>query len=131
MAQHDQHEAIRTAAIIALEAAPARVPMKVCYLAMPYRDPRGAWYVEQNIRAAEEIALHLWREGYAVICPHKNGAHFEGALPDECLLAGDLAILEKCDVLVLGPGWRESAGARQEYEHALSKGIPTRNPFVI
>lgn len=56
--------------------------MKVVYVAGPYRGP-SEWAVKCNIEAAERVAIALWQQGYAVICPHKNTAFFGGAAPDE------------------------------------------------
>jgi len=92
--------------------------MKVCYIAGKYRakTPRG---IVENIRAAEAVALKYWKQGHAVICPHMNSALFDGALPDEVWMDGDLAILERCHTIVMMQGWQESDGARREHEMAL------------
>lgn len=97
---------------------------KLAYVAGPYRDSRGAWFIQENIRAAERLSLELWAMGFAIICPHKNTAFFDGLLPDRAWLDGDLTILARCDLLVLGPRWRASRGARGEREFAERKGIP-------
>lgn len=97
--------------------------MKVIYVAGPYR-ARTEWGVTNNIRAAEEAALALWRMGWAVICPHKNTAYFGGAAPDDVWLKGDLAILEKCDAVYAMDGWLGSQGARDEILLAKEKRIP-------
>jgi hypothetical protein len=97
----------------------------VLYVAGPYRDRRGEFYVRVNIRLAERVALKLWRLGAAVICPHKNTAGFGGVADDSVLLLGDIAMLELCHAVVLIPRWRQSSGACAEYEHAVARGIPT------
>ena len=97
--------------------------MKVAYVAGPYRDKRGLWFIRQNIRAAERVALELWRMGYAVICPHKNTAFFDGAAPDDVWIKGDLVILERCDLVVMLPGSEKSEGAMAEFRHAVAKGV--------
>jgi len=95
---------------------------KVAYIAMPYR-AATEWELVQHIRAAEALALKYWLLGYAVICPHKNTAYFGGAAPDEVWLKGDLAMLARCDVIVMGPGWLQSSGATAEYNRAREWGI--------
>jgi len=95
---------------------------KIAYIAMPYRSDTE-WGLTQNIRAAERLALKYWLLGYAVICPHKNTAYFGGAAPDEVWLKGDLAMLARCDVIVMGPGWLQSSGATAEYNRAREWGI--------
>lgn len=95
----------------------------VVYVAGPYRGP-SAWVVEQNIRAAEALALEAWKLGWAAICPHANSRFFSGAAPDDVWLLGDLAILTKCDAVLMVPGWQHSEGARQERTVARSLKIP-------
>ncbi len=96
--------------------------MKLVYIAGPYTADT-TWQTVQNIRKAEEAALHYWRKGFAVICPHKNTALFDGACPDETWLEGDLEMLRRCDVIVLLPHWQTSPGARREVKEALDCGI--------
>lgn len=88
--------------------------MEVIYVAGPYRDERGAWYIRQNIRRAEDVAARLWQMGYAVLTPHLNTALMDGLLPDEAWLAGGMELLSRADILVLVPGWDLSAGAVAE-----------------
>lgn len=97
--------------------------MKIAFIAGPYRAPTIRAVVE-NIRAAEAVALDLWRLGYAVICPHLNSALLDGAVPDEVFLAGDLELLARSDLVVALSTWSESVGARGEVEAAWARGIP-------
>lgn len=99
--------------------------MRIIYIAGPYRN-ESIWGTLQNIRRAEMAALQYWRKGFAVICPHKNSALMDGAqnTSEDTWLNGDLEILSRCDVVVALPGWKNSAGASQEVEHARSLGIP-------
>lgn len=97
--------------------------MKVVYVAGPYRAP-NAWEVERNIRRAETVALELWRMGAAPICPHTNGRFFNGALPDDVFLKGDLALLERCDGVILVKGWETSEGTIGEVLRAKQLGKP-------
>jgi nucleoside 2-deoxyribosyltransferase len=98
--------------------------MPVAYVAGPYRDARGSYYVEHNIRVAEGVAAWLWGHGYAVLCPHANTRHFDGLCSEEVFLAGTLALMERCDVVVMVAGWRRSAGATAERARAMALGIP-------
>lgn len=97
----------------------------VAYVAGPYRS-KGEWDLECKIASAEYVALNLWRMGYAVICPHKNTAHFGGAygLPDQVWLDGDLSILARCDLIVAIPGWENSSGTIAELNFAADHDIP-------
>ena len=96
--------------------------MKLAYIAGPYRaeTPSG---IVKNIRNAEAVAIKYWQKGYAVICPHKNTALFDGLCPDETWLDGDIEILKRCDLVVMATGWRNSAGSIYEHETAILNGI--------
>lgn len=98
---------------------------RIVYLAMPYRG-KTTWEIERNVHRAREISLALWKAGNAVVCPHANTAHFDGELPDSVWLEGDLAILSRCDILILGPGWESSEGVAAEKEYAELLGIPVK-----
>ena len=92
--------------------------MKVAYIAGPYRAKTVAGIVA-NIRAAEAVAIEYWQKGYAVICPHKNTALFDGLADDSVWLAGMLEILKRCDVLVMTGKWHESSGSLAELDCAI------------
>ncbi len=99
---------------------------KVIYIAGPFSDPDKMHGIEANILAASRAALDAWRAGWAVICPHKNSAGFQHAadLPYEVWTRGDLAILSKCDAILLMQQWDTSPGARKELIHAVKESIP-------
>ena len=96
--------------------------MQIAYIAGPYRSDTVHGIVE-NIRKAEKVAIKYWRKGYAVICPHKNTALFDGLMPDDTWLKGDLEILKRCDAIVMMYGWELSSGARAELEYAIKNNI--------
>jgi hypothetical protein len=96
--------------------------VKIAYIAGPYRSDTVHGIVE-NIYRAEAVAIKYWQLGYAVICPHKNTALFDGLLPDEVWLAGAIEILKRCDVIVMMKGWENSSGSRAELEIALKFGL--------
>lgn len=97
---------------------------KLAYVAGPYRDPRGVWYVTQNIGHARLIAGDLWARGYAAVCPHLNTALFGGLVPDEAFLEGALELMRRCDVVVASPYWHQSEGTRAGLREALTLHIP-------
>lgn len=106
------------------------------YVAGPYRDARGPYYIKENIAKAEKAALILWKLGVAAICPHKNTALFDGAegIQDHMWLLGDLSMVAVSDFLLMTEEWRKSTGARNEREFALRLDIPVfyeEDPFVI
>jgi nucleoside 2-deoxyribosyltransferase len=99
----------------------------VVYVAGPFRaspDQSDQWAQTQNIRQAEALGLEVWRMGAAAVVPHLNTSHFQGTLPDTVWLDGDLAILSKCDAVLLTPDWAKSHGATAERTFALERGIP-------
>jgi hypothetical protein len=96
---------------------------RIVYVAGPFRGP-SAWAIEQNIRRAEALALEVWRSGAVALCPHTNTRFFQGALPDDVWLSGDLVLLERCDALLLTPDWESSGGATIERIHAERRGLP-------
>lgn len=98
-------------------------PMLVVYVAGPFRGP-NAWAIEQNIRRAEARALDAWRAGFAALCPHTNCRFFEGAASDDIWLRGGLALLAKCDALLVDPDEPVTRGVRAEIDYANAHGIP-------
>ena len=76
-----------------------------------------------NIRHAESYAKEYIKQGYAVICPHKNTAHFEGLVPYRDFIAADIEILSRCDAIVMIPGWKNSTGAKIEFLFAFFCGL--------
>jgi hypothetical protein len=98
--------------------------MKLCYVIGPYRSKEGVFGIKQNIENAEKLALELWKQGFAVICPHKNTAFFDGTAHDDVWLQGDLEILKRCDFAVTVNGWESSVGGKNEVEFCKTHGIP-------
>ncbi len=97
--------------------------MEVAYIIGPYRSNIVEYGVKKNIDKAEEIALCLWKLGYAVICPHKNTAFFGGAAPDEVWMKGDLELLRRSDFAVTIKGWENSSGSREEVQFCRDNNI--------
>lgn len=98
----------------------------VIFISGPFRGrPNIEWNRQQNIRRAEEAALHVWRSGAVAICPHKNTEHFDGAADDAIWLDGDLEILSRCDAIFMVQGWNTSQGAEAEVKFAREHGIST------
>ncbi|MGE3550576.1 MAG: DUF1937 family protein [Geobacter sp.] len=102
--------------------------MKLAYIAGKYTGATKE-EVQQNIDIAEDIGKQMLLKGYAPIIPHKITSHWERDSMFEMLQHSDwmrvcLAWLDKCDVIVMCPGWKESKGATQEYHHACGRKIP-------
>ena len=51
--------------------------MKLIFVSGKYRSA-NEWELEQNIRVAEDAAVQLWKNGWAVFCPHKNALTLAG-----------------------------------------------------
>ena len=94
------------------------------YIAGPYRSDSESG-VRRNIEAARQLAESVWRAGMTAVCPHLNSAFMGGIVPDQAFLDGDLAILARCDAMLLCPKWKESVGTRAEAGHAARLGIPS------
>jgi hypothetical protein len=97
--------------------------VKVVYIAGKFRGP-NAWEVEKNIRKAEELAFAVAEAGAMPLCPHTNTRYFDGTLHAEFWLDGTLELLRRCDAVVFTADWRESAGARGEWDEARRLGLP-------
>ena len=96
--------------------------VKVIYVAGPYR-AKTEWGLEENLRHAEDAALRLWQEGWCVLCPHKNTAHFGGVCSDDVWIAGTLELLSRCDAIYMLDDWEKSTGAKGELELAKRLGL--------
>jgi cell division GTPase FtsZ len=80
--------------------------------------------IEINIAHAMRVAKELWQQGYIVICPHLNTAHFDGICTDNTWLQGYLEILARCDSIFMLRNWQESEGAKAEL--ALAQKLEKR-----
>lgn len=96
---------------------------KVIYIAGPYRG-ETPWMVEQNIRRAELASKHLWGMGVANVCPHTMGRFFDKEIPDEHILKGMIAIMLRCDAVLVVGNWRKSQGTMAEMTRAEEHGLP-------
>ena len=97
--------------------------MRLVYLAGPFRGA-NSWEVECNVRRAEALALRVWQNGAACICPHTNTRFYQGAADDTVWLEGDLEILRRCDAVVATWDWARSQGAKAEIGLATRLNMP-------
>ncbi len=97
--------------------------MIVFYTAGPYR-ALGAWRTELNIRIAENAAQMLRRHGQYVICPHTNCRYSDYDVRDEQYLAETMELMRRCDVVLVLPGWQDSAGTIGEINEAERRQMP-------
>lgn len=117
--------------------------MKLVYVAGPYRsNVEGG--VKSNIAKAQLMGLTIATSGHKLglfpVIPHMNTANFEThafrvtemsggfvePVPDEYWLHGTMALMEKCDaVLLTHPhAGTVSSGTRAEILRAIELGIP-------
>jgi hypothetical protein len=94
--------------------------VKIAYIAGPYR-AKTPYGIMQNIKKAEDAAAKYISQGYAVICPHKNTAFFDGLIRDKDWLNMYITILSRCDVCIMIEGWQGSEGAKREHDEAISR----------
>jgi hypothetical protein len=105
--------------------------MKIAYIAGSYRTKsrlKRLYYIYK----AQKVAIEYWKKGYAVICPHLNSGFFDGKASDEIFLEGYLKFVECSDVLIMLPGWLNSAGSQAEHKLAtkLRKTIIYHPPVI-
>lgn len=98
----------------------------IIYVAGPYRAAtREA--IAANIEAARRVALHICNLGWMPLCPHMNTAHMDAELEhlnDDFWLVGTMALMERCDAVVLVEGWERSSGTLAEIARAEQMSIP-------
>jgi hypothetical protein len=97
--------------------------MKVVYVAGPFSG-KTSWEVECNIRRAEALGLAVAYAGAAPMIPRTNTRFFNGELTYEFWIAATLALLAKCDAIIMTPDWQRSSGARGEHAYAEAHGLP-------
>ena len=104
--------------------------LPLIYVAGPYRAATRD-DIARNIDAARVVGISAAALGWFPVIPHANTAHMELDLPglgDDFWLAGTLEMMERCDAVVLVPGWQNSAGTRGEIIRAEELGIPSSAP---
>lgn len=105
--------------------------MEVVYVAGPFRcssehmpGQQDSWGIQNNVMRAMALGIEVWRAGAAALIPHANTMFFQNAAKDEVWLDGDLAMLAKCDAVIMTPDWTRSTGAKAEHRFAQERGIP-------
>lgn len=71
------------------------------------------------------MAIEVWKAGFCCLCPHLNsGGLEEEGIENWKFYLGDLHILQRCDAMLLIPGWKDSQGAKMEVRMAQELGVP-------
>jgi nucleoside 2-deoxyribosyltransferase len=108
------------------------------YLAHPYSgkaiDPEQRKEEEiANVDDTNKIAALLLKQGLMVYSPlsETHPIHLQGVSMDlwpenewELYLSRDERLMEKCDALILCPGWEESRGCLRERDYFTESGKP-------
>jgi hypothetical protein len=97
--------------------------MKVIYIAGHFTG-KTAWDIENNVRRAENTALKVAKAGAMPLCPHTNTRFFHGQCTPEFWYAGTLALLKRCDAIVMVTDWESSKGSREEHTYAIDNDMP-------
>lgn len=105
--------------------------MILVYVAGPFSAPTRDG-VEANIARAVALSLEVAKLGAFPVCPHANTAHpaFEEVQPYQFWIEGTMALLDRCDALILTEDWERSSGARGELARALSRGMPVHKSIA-
>jgi hypothetical protein len=83
----------------------------------------NAWQIACNVHEAEAAALAVAKLGGMPVVPHSLGRSMFGTLPESFWRAGCLALLARCDGILLLPSWSSSEGAGAESNFAAQRGI--------
>lgn len=96
--------------------------MKLVFIAGKFGGA-NAWEIACNVHAAEAAALRVASLGGMPVCPHSLGRSMFGTLPEEFWRRGCLALLARCDGILLLTNWTDSDGAKSESRFATEQGI--------
>lgn len=99
-----------------------RLPIRV-YVAGPMT-AEDHWLWELNCRRAEGVSLSVMRSGLAPHCPHSQSRYWRDVVDYKTALAADKAHLAAAHVMLVGSGWQDSKGTKEEIEFCKKYGIP-------
>lgn len=102
-----------------------RFPVRVIYVAGPISPSNGRTMLD-NINQARQLAVEVWRVGAYPFTPHLNSTDgvLRGMVSGSDIYLADLAMLERCDAVLLMEGWETSRGANYEVAWADYKDKP-------
>ena len=94
----------------------------IVYVSGKYTD-KDRRSVEENVRIAKEYAQKIWEMGYTVICPHTNTDFIESSLVWKDYIEGDMELIKRSDIVFMLPNWKDSKGAKIEWNEAQDLGL--------
>lgn len=92
--------------------------MKLVYIAGPFRGSTPL-DVRRNVERARDYGLQVAHLGAYPVIPHTMTCDFDKQLTDQFWLDGTMALLRRCDGILLIDRWQASIGARLEREEAI------------
>jgi len=96
---------------------------KLYYLAHPYTGDGTVENMEDNYRIANRRTITLMKLGYNIFSPitytHVMDVENKNIFDVIDWLKLDKIFLDRCDGIIMAPGWEDSLGCRLEYEYAI------------
>ena len=84
-----------------------------------------------NVRNALAVGFSVARLGCVPVIPHSMYQEFYGfSVPESFWLEATASLLDRCDAVLLVPGWQESDGTLAERKRAKAQGIPVFETVV-
>ena len=100
--------------------------MRVVYIAGQY-----AGDTETNINNAQDVATAARACGAAAIVPHVLSHGVEDTMTEEQWMQHYIAVLGRCDAVIVLPGYESSAGTLREIASAEALAIPVYGARAI
>jgi len=97
--------------------------VKIVYVAGPM-SADTEWLIELNVRAAEAMGFDIASAGAFPLIPHTNARWLHSEFSQEFMVEGSLALLTKCDAMIVCRGWESSRGTKAEMQMCEEQGIP-------
>jgi len=97
--------------------------MHMIYIAGAYTAPTRTG-IMANVQRAREVAARVAAHGAFPVTPHFLGDGIEDAGSPQFWYDGTLALMRRCDAVLVVPGYEESKGTLLEIADAGRRGLP-------